>query len=53
MSVTEWAGIALQVLVNASILIGAANRMGARLAVIETRIEYIERGIPAHVPRAA
>ncbi|WP_370678410.1 hypothetical protein [Comamonas sp. GB3 AK4-5] len=52
MSTSEWAGIALQVLVNASLLIGAASRMRARLAVIETRIEYIERGLHAHVPRA-
>lgn len=55
MSGSEWAGIALQVMVNAGLLIGVANRVMTRLAVIETRLNYLERaerpgGMPAKLP---
>ena len=50
MAGSEWVGIGLQLLVNAGLLVAAASRVSARLAVIETRIEYIERGLPGAKP---
>ncbi len=43
MSVSEWGGIILQVCANGLVLLAAAVKLGARLAVIETKIAYIER----------
>lgn len=45
---SEWIALTLQVLANVALLGTAAIKLGARLAVIETKIKYIERELSIH-----
>ena len=48
MSVSEWLTLGMQVAANIVLMAAAVSRVGARLAVIETKLIYVERELRMH-----
>lgn len=47
---SEWVGLGMQVAANIVIVSAAVSRLHSRLAVIETKLVYVERELRMHAP---
>ena len=50
MTVNEWLPLLMQVGANVVMVAAAVSRLSARLAVIETKLVYVERELRMHAP---
>lgn len=50
MSISEWVTLGMQVAANVVIVAVAVSKLHARLAVIETKLIYVERELRMHAP---
>lgn len=50
MNTSEWVTVGMQIAANVVLMAAAVSRLTARLAVIETKLIYVERELRLHAP---
>ena len=50
MSASEWVTLGMQIAANVVLMAAEVSRLTARLAVIETKLIYVERELRLHAP---